>query len=256
MCSLSSLNRVAALCAIVATASSCNTCGSEPLGDIYVVRNNTSSSYISFSAPGSITTRSYAEYEHYFAAGEEDLYETPTGEGCIKGDPEKVWAVISNRDSVIEIVPKLMTADTCYSIFSGLEDWYVTRSGRIYDLPITDDVVTFITDRMRSQGLPPYRIVRDEIINKSSDDVTITTMSQGTTLNVFRVTAGDTVVLPDVGLLFDGDHYKLESSKGAYEYDGCVVWQTVSLSSRIGCSNEGVRRFYMTEDRKFWQYPL
>lgn len=168
-----------------------------------------------------------------------------------------MWAVISNRDSVIEVIPKLMTADdTRYSIFSGLEDWYATRSGRIYDLTMTDDVVTYIADKMRSQGLPPYRIVREEVINKSSDDVTITTLSQGAVLNVFHVTAGDTVALPGVGLLFDGDRHKLESRYGAYEYDGCVVWQTVSLSSRTDGSEVGVRRFYLTEDRKFWQHPL
>lgn len=46
MCSMSGLSKAAALCAVAATVTSCYTCGTEPLGDVFVIRNRTTSSYI------------------------------------------------------------------------------------------------------------------------------------------------------------------------------------------------------------------
>lgn len=241
---LSGLSKAAVSVAAVA-ASSCVTCELEDY-DIYMLRNMTSSPYLSFGVYGYDMGG-----EHFCASGEKTSYQT-FGDGCLKGKPGQVCVVISNRDSVIEVVPKLMTEGSDYSIFSGLDYW-TKEDGREIELSVTDPTLEYISGKMRCQGFPPYHIVKEELVNKMSCDIVISTLSGGAVLNTFQIAAGDSVALPEVGLLFDGDQYMVEAHGEVRIRNGCVVKIADCASSRND-EHTGVRRFTLTEDT--WKYLL
>lgn len=243
---LSGLSKAAVSYVTALTVSSCVTCELPPDGDVYLVRNMTSSTYLSCGVYGYDLGS-----EHFFDSGEMTPYQT-YDDGCLRGDPGEVCVVISNRDSVIEVVPKLMAEGPDYSIFSGLEDW-TKESYNVIELTVTDKTLEYVSDKMRSKGFPPYHIIKEDLINKMSCDIVISTLSAGAVLNTFRIAAGDSVALPEAGLLFDGDQYKVEAHGEMRVRNGCVVKVADCAASRNG-EHTGSRRFTLTEDT--WKYLL
>ena len=241
------LIKAAVLLTASAAVSSCGEEPPEPIMDTYVVYNLTSAPYILFGVEGY-----NLGYVTYMASGDDSVIWTTVGDGGIKDDPGKVCVVIANRDSVIEVVPKLMTEDaTKYSIFSGLDDWSEnisdTHLDSDYKLSLTDDALAYISNKMRSQGVKPYHIVKDEFVNSSPDNIVVSALSGDSVVYSFSAAAGDTVALPQVGLLFDYDHYMVECDRGTYMVEGGFANSLVGHFSRIGESETGVRQLRLTD---------
>lgn len=93
---------------------------------------------------------------------------------------------------------------------------------------------------MRSQGIPPYHIVDEELVNKMSDDIVICALSAGAAFNAFRIAACGTAALPAVGLLFDGDQCKVAAHGEVRVCNGRFVKKPDSASFRND-GNTGVR---------------
>lgn len=229
---------------LLAVSALCS-CGDEPEEPVlYTTRNMSSSEYLAFA------WHDYSSDDDspYVAKGEE-WYTSITGDGGIGQNPDKVWATISTRDSVIEVVPKLMIDGTSYSMFLGIDGWELYNMGDGYILDLTDDVLASIADRMRSKGVPPFHIERDEIANKSSEDVTVSLLSGDAVLNKMSIAVGETVALPSVGHLFDCDKAEVGTSTGTLATDRSeFVHVLESKSYRVDGGTTGYRQFYVTDN--------
>lgn len=233
------IKAIALLSAVMIFCSCGKGCGGD-WGDYYVVKNMTSLPYVAFGS------HFYSSYDGYYMPIGESCDFSVDGDGGIGTDPSKVWVVISTTESVIEVVPKLMTDETSYNLFSGIDGY--KEDGAMYTLDLTDEVLAAVADKMRSQGVPPFSIVRDEVVNMSSEDVTVSIMKNGEVINTMTLSVGETVALPSVGQLFDGDQFEISASKGAAKKDGSIVEQPVETKSfRIDGGETGYRQFYITD---------
>lgn len=216
----------------------------EAWGDSYSVRHQSSAKFLAYAAY--LNTTDDGKYVTYGRSVSMSM----VGDGGVGEKPEQVWATISTRDSVIEIVPKLMTSEAPYTLFSGLDEWFDGSS----ELVLTDEAIAHISARMRKQGRPPYRIVRDELVNSTSSDLKISTLSGGSTTNTVNVAAGETVVLSNVGLLFKGDQYAIQLASGRKELSGCIVERISSKSYRLDDFISGYRQFRITNLELDWMF--
>lgn len=230
-----------ALLPAVTMLCSCETEGPGGWGDYFVVKNMTSSPYVAFD------THINSSYDGYYMPKGESCDFSVDGDGGLGGAPDKVWVVVSTRDSVIELIPNMMTDETSYNLFSGIEGY--KQDGLMYILDLTDEVLASIADRMRSKGLPPFHIERDEIVNKSSENVTVSLLSGEAVVNKVSLAVGQTVVLPSVGQLFDYSKVEIGTSDGSLVTDdGDFVQVLDNKSYRIDGGTTGYRQFYVTDN--------
>lgn len=241
-------NSLAALCAGLAILTSC---GEEPVEppmqpfETFDVWNRSSASIVSF-------TKSGDRFESYMSQNEGSTTELWGDERLeAKIHPDAVASVISLSDSAIEIVPRLAARDSCYNLFSGLEDWYTTEEGDWYvafSVDITDEVLSSIASKMRSKGLPPYRTTKEVIVNRGQMDVKITTRRDGIELGTVVVAKGDSVTMPVDGMVMHSDEYTIEASGKSYtEKRGMALDNLESRPHRIGKSEDGYRKYVLTD---------
>ena len=241
-------NSLVALCACAAVMTSCGEEPPEPEDqpfEAYYVSNQSSANIISFAK--------YEEkFESFLSSGQYSSTHL-VGDERYEGRkwPDAVASVISLSDSAIEIVPRLAARDSCYNLFSGLEDWYTTEEGDWYvafSVDITDEVLSSIASRMRSKGLPPYRTTKEVIVNRGQMDVKITTRRDGIELGTVVVAKGDSVTMPVDGMVMHSDEYTIEASGKSYtEKRGMALDNLEGRPHRIGKSEDGYRKYVLTD---------
>lgn len=237
--------RIKAAALLMAAWAMCSCDGEDSGGEpvLYTVRNMSSSEYLAFA------WHVYSEEEdsRYITRGETSEISIK-GDGGIGQNPDMVWVTISARDSVVEVVPRLMTDGTSYSMFVGIDGWRLNDFGPGYLLDITDEVLGGVAGRMRGKGVPPFRIVRDEIVNKLSEEVTVSFLSGGSVVSTRSIGAGDTAVFAGAGEVLGCEEVEFRAGSWAFTAGvGDVVGTLRSKSKRIDGGSTGYRQFYITE---------
>lgn len=219
-------------------------CEVEPIiaYDIYTVENSTSSPWVSFYESQSHGTEGY-----YIAQGKSSSFSIiinhPTH---IEANPDAVAASIDLQDSVIEIVPRLIASDSSYSLLNGLDPWVEHKvtgndeTPNTYFLSLTDDALSFIANRMRSKGCAPYKIMREKIENLTDYDVSITTILHGNRVMV-KVAAGNMADLPEVGMFFECDNYRISWREDTLEMQSPFMESFGGYTYRASYSENGYR---------------
>lgn len=227
--------------ALACSIASCSD-ENEPVCDHYVIENSTGS-WVCFDENISRTTTGC-----YMWKGEKfEFFLSTEYAGFITSNPDTVVASICLQDSVIEIVPRLMSDNVPYTMHSGLDQWMDHESTgddlipNVYTLTLTDEVLTAVAGRMRSNGRPPYKIAREEIVNYTSKEITITPTLGGTALAHISIAAGGTATLPETGLLFKCDKYSIAVADGTAETSKAFMSSFESHTFRDGDTDEGYR---------------
>ena len=215
----------------------------------YTVRNETSAYLLSVTC-----AKFQYKRELFLRKSEECTVSTLRGEerNWAKTHPNAVSCIISLPDSVIEIVPNLVSDDSCYNAFSGLEEWYTSyeyNNNATYQLEVTDEVLRKVADRMRGKGLPPFRITKEVIANNSQYDAKISTKKDGKELISVFVAKNDSVVLPKNGAILQSDEYVIEIDGKSRSWDRYLYDDFESYSVRLGKSEVGYRKYVLTD---FW----
>lgn len=231
--------------------TSCSVGCGWPTDDAYITKNETSHPFVAFTDP-----IYHGEEDHYMAKGESRGFSiADASPSYVEVHPDRVSSIIVLKDCVIEMVPKMMTDDVVYNVFSGLAEWvehWTTSSDLatdVYSLTLTDERVSFIANRMSSKGLPPYSIVREEIVNGTNNNITITPMAHGVSFDNIRVGAYDTVAVAKVGLLFDCDSFRIRWNSREVESDSIFAKAFPSRTYRYDDSGSGFRRYWLTDYR-------